>query len=427
MVPGTGAEETEKKADTNSEDDWDSEIELEEVDEDDVNDYQRTKEENNLKDCNDNLVTKVGSPVRGTKSIEESDEEVVIEEVKDEHEGKPGRKKCMFCHNQYPIEKFIKHIQQVHGKDPETLKVTCRYCKERVLSIRLHRKVCSEATKQCPHCNMKLCSKDDLNRHTNSCHTVKIPTFNCHLCTSVFYYDKDLKRHLITHDSSNYRKCRFCSKKFTNLKILHHEQRCKESRKEKSEKERRRQELKNMKEKKRQEINITNVKKRQEMRTRKECRHCSKKLIIGKFLNHEEKCPQSKLLKRIRSREMMKEKYRNQASCRICSKPIKWCYYTKHLKEAHNTKVERVRCSYCRKTFHPDLGFKDHEDMCKKRQEGERRSEGEDSGKGEKAEEEGEQESRCDYCDKEIMGEEKMEEHKVRCWEDMYGRRGVDG
>ena len=34
--------------------------------------------------------------------------------------------------------------------------------------------------------------------------------------------------------------------------------------------------------------------------------------------------------------------------------------------------------------------------------------------------------STCDYCAKEIRGEEKMEEHKVMCWEELYGRRGVD-
>ena len=33
--------------------------------------------------------------------------------------------------------------------------------------------------------------------------------------------------------------------------------------------------------------------------------------------------------------------------------------------------------------------------------------------------------STCDYCAKEIRGEEKMEEHKVMCWEEVYGRRGM--
>ena len=40
-------------------------------------------------------------------------------------------------------------------------------------------------------------------------------------------------------------------------------------------------------------------------------------------------------------------------------------------------------------------------------------------------EEEG-QANRCNYCDKEISGEEGMEEHRVRCWEEVYGRKGVD-
>ena len=50
------------------------------------------------------------------------------------------------------------------------------------------------------------------------------------------------------------------------------------------------------------------------------------------------------------------------------------------------------------------------------------RLEREDSGKGEEMEEEREQ---CDYCDKEIRGKEEMEEHKVMCWEEVYGRRGM--
>ena len=33
---------------------------------------------------------------------------------------------------------------------------------------------------------------------------------------------------------------------------------------------------------------------------------------------------------------------------------------------------------------------------------------------------------RCGYCDKEIRSGERMEEHKVRCWEEVYGRSGVD-
>ena len=56
-------------------------------------------------------------------------------------------------------------------------------------------------------------------------------------------------------------------------------------------------------------------------------------------------------------------------------------------------------------------------------------SEGGDSGKCEDMELEevkGGQGRRCGYCDKEIRGEESMEEHKVRCWEEVYGRRGVD-
>ena len=34
--------------------------------------------------------------------------------------------------------------------------------------------------------------------------------------------------------------------------------------------------------------------------------------------------------------------------------------------------------------------------------------------------------SKCDYCAKDIRGGEGMEEHKARCWEEVYGRRGVD-
>ena len=54
------------------------------------------------------------------------------------------------------------------------------------------------------------------------------------------------------------------------------------------------------------------------------------------------------------------------------------------------------------------------------------KSEGEDPRKGNEVEKEGSQGSRCDYCGEEIMGEEGMEEHKMRCWEEVYGRRKVD-
>ena len=70
-------------ANAKSEDeDWDSEIELEEIEEEDVNDDQRTE----VKDFNGNLETKGVSPVKDNFFVEDSDEEVLIEEVRDEED-----------------------------------------------------------------------------------------------------------------------------------------------------------------------------------------------------------------------------------------------------------------------------------------------------------------------------------------------------
>ena len=50
---------------------------------------------------------------------------------------------------------------------------------------------------------------------------------------------------------------------------------------------------------------------------------------------------------------------------------------------------------------------------------------GSDDGMEVVEEEEG-QASMCDYCDTEISGEEEIEKHRVRCWEEMYGKKGLD-
>jgi len=331
------------------EEDWDSDIEIEEV-----------EEEENRTEFIANVVTEEKISVNENESEDEDDIDVEIEEVKEDQKEqgvsqKPIQISCKFClERRFSIEKYPKHLEQVHGKDPEAMKVTCRYCKERVFSIRLHRHVCSKASKQCPQCKKKYWTIYKLNKHIKTHELTR--NYKCQLCALTFCFPHVLKRHMLIHDSSNYQECQYCNKRITKRYILRHEKSCKELQE-------------GMKAKSSEEI-------KEEIR-----------------IYHQ-------------------ERYRNHASCRICSKPIRWCYYIKHLKDAHNTKVNREKCSYCEKRILPEFGLKDHEKSCWKKVQG-----------GTMKDVREEQESRCEYCDKEIKGEEGMEEHKVRCWEEVYGKR----
>merc|ERR1719319_421778 len=104
----------------------------------------------------------------------------MIEDVKEDSEEQVAlqkqtktRKKCMFCSYNIAIEDFPEHLQQVHGKDPEEMKLTCKFCKKRVFSMRLHLPVCNKATRKCPHCDKKFCFNRQLKEHIRRQHKLK--------------------------------------------------------------------------------------------------------------------------------------------------------------------------------------------------------------------------------------------------------------
>jgi len=251
--------------------------------------------------------TLAGDLLTKVECLENEDEEIFIEETNDDHKKKGKRLrgsalKCKFCFLTFVPNKFPMHLLQIHRKDPETVKETCRHCKERVFSLRLHGPLCSEATEQCPHCDKRFCLRHRLNEHIKFRHNAA-PKLKCHLCSSTFFDARSLRGHLLVHDASNYQNCRYCTRKLKKRSILAHEQMCKE----------------------------------------------------------------------FQDKKKFKEKYKNQVSCRICSKLFRRCYYSKHLKNVHNTKVKPQQCSYCEKRFHPDLGLKDHEESCRNRKQGARK------------------------------------------------------
>ena len=215
-------------ADSIGEEDWDSEIEIEEVGKDNINDIQITKENETVSDVNANVMSKGESQVK-EHLPEETDEEIVIEEINDGHKKKSKKLRCKVCFLKIVPNKFPEHLERVHGMNPETVKETCRHCKEKVFSLRLHRPVCSEATKHCTQCDKRFCLLESLNDHIRFCHSAEVgpPNFKCHLCSSNFSTANNMRRHLLVHDASNYQTCQYCMRKIIKRSILAHEQMCK--------------------------------------------------------------------------------------------------------------------------------------------------------------------------------------------------------
>ena len=131
--------------------------------------------------------------------------------------------KCTLCQENDMIfdnlNDYTDHLKILHEEVPKPFCGICQieFSKNEQLTDHLN-KINHKVS--CDRCGQLFALEKYLKRHKKSCQ-LKEKSLTCSICTKKFMDETNLRRHLLTHGSSENFNCEFCHKKFNRKDNLH--------------------------------------------------------------------------------------------------------------------------------------------------------------------------------------------------------------